>query len=578
MLRLAPKRQVATLFSYMLLVNLTTGVGLLLILPMLDLLNAQRPSSGLAGALLRAFEVVDLPLSIVSILTVFAGLVMLRSLAQLAQERANVHLQNHIVDSLRIQCFEALLNVEWRWLIRNRRSDHANLLLSNISRIGVGLHFMIGLAVSLATIGSYLCVALLLSPSMTLLTMVIGGAVFLMLAHHRWRALRLGNDQTRASRALHNNVQEALSGIKLAKILGSENRFLSLFKQATDEFRLQQVAFVENTGVSKALFQIVSAMMLVAYVWLALSVWQVPPNEVLMLVVIFGRLVPMLMQAQQQFHQWIHALPAIDEAESLLANCRSHAEPDNISTAVPHAWIVKEGITLSGVNLSYEDRDEPALNDISLTLPSRSTTAIMGESGAGKSTLADILMGLIPPDTGTVFVDGCEIAGPVRRSWRSAVAYVPQDSFLFHDTIRTNLLWGNATATDAELQVALEKAAAQFVFALPQGLDTVVGDGGVRLSGGERQRIALARALLTKPALLILDEATSALDLANEARVREAVENLHGDITVVIIGHRLPMLEHADQVVELKAGRITAKGAWTDVRSSLNEPNLLEST
>jgi ATP-binding cassette subfamily C protein len=144
---------------------------------------------------------------------------------------------------------------------------------------------------------------------------------------------------------------------------------------------------------------------------------------------------------------------------------------------------------------------------------------------------------------------------------------VPQEVFLFNDSIRNNLLWGYAQANETDLIQVLKWAAADFVFQLPQGLDTVVGDAGVLLSGGERQRLALARALLTRPSLLILDEATSALDTENEARIRTAIENLHGDLTVVIIGHRLPTLEHADQVVILKDGVVTAQGTWTEVRS-----------
>ena len=156
-----------------------------------------------------------------------------------------------------------------------------------------------------------------------------------------------------------------------------------------------------------------------------------------------------------------------------------------------------------------------------------------------------------------------------RLRWRHAVAYVPQDIFLFHDSIRNNLLWGHPEASEADLRLALEKAAADFAFKLPQGLDTVVGDGGIRLSGGERQRLALARTLLKRPALLILDEATSALDLDNEARVREAIEHLHGDLTVVIIGHRLPTLQHADQVLILEEGRIASQGTWAEINQKM---------
>jgi ATP-binding cassette subfamily C protein len=237
----------------------------------------------------------------------------------------------------------------------------------------------------------------------------------------------------------------------------------------------------------------------------------------------------------------------------------------------PAPWPVNEAIVLDTVHLTYEGRDRPALDGVSLRLPARTSTAIVGASGAGKSTLADVLMGLLRPDAGQVSIDGWPLTGTQRHAWRQSVAYVPQEVFLFHDSIRNNLLWGHPEANDDDLRRALERAAAAFVFDLPQGVDTLVGDGGVRLSGGERQRLALARALLRRPSLLILDEATSALDRDNEAQVREAIEHLHGDLTLVVIGHRLATLEHADQVVVMKAGRVAAQGSWTQVRPILDD-------
>ena len=206
------------------------------------------------------------------------------------------------------------------------------------------------------------------------------------------------------------------------------------------------------------------------------------------------------------------------------------------------------------------------LRHVSTTINQGEFVSIMGPSGAGKSTLADIVMGLLSPDTGAFLIDGVPVVGAARDRWRKSVAYVPQDTVLFHDTIENNLLWGKSDASPDELRIALTRAAADFVFDLPQGLQTQVGDGGLRLSGGERQRLALARALLRRPSLLILDEATSALDVANESRIRGAIEKLHGDLTVLIIGHRLPTLEHADQVVLMDAGRVVAKGTWAEVR------------
>ncbi len=562
----APARQIITLIVCLLLSNMTVGVGLFLVAPMLDLLNENNRHSRFAESLTVIFNILGLPFAITPILLVFIILVATRSLILLIQERTSSRLQNHLVDSLREKCFTALLNVEWRWLVTTRRSDHVNFLLDDINRIGVGLHFGINLLVSMVAIVVNLLVAFALSGSIMLLACASGGVAFGLLTSHRRQAFKLGLEQTRTSLSLQSNVQESLSGIKLAKIVGNEARFLKRFTQTVEDYRSQQLTFVDSTALSKALVQTTGAILIAIYLYVGLMVWKVPSGEVLTLILIFSRLAPMFMSAQQQMYHWIHALPAFGETEKLLAQCRANAESQVFTKTGNFYHTIKNEVRLSKISFSYAGRERPALKDISIVFPARTTTAIMGPSGSGKSTLADIIMGLLLPDRGEILVDGRAIDGSSRRQWRASIAYVPQDTFLFHDTIRANLLWSQPESSDEELFAALEMASAQFVRALPMQLDTVVGDGGIQLSGGERQRIALARALLTKPALLILDEATSALDLANEAKVRDAIENLHGDLTVVIIGHRLPTLEHADQVILLDAGRVSTQGSWAKVR------------
>jgi ATP-binding cassette subfamily C protein len=198
---------------------------------------------------------------------------------------------------------------------------------------------------------------------------------------------------------------------------------------------------------------------------------------------------------------------------------------------------------------------------VSLTLPARSTTALLGPSGAGKSTLADVLGGLVTPDSGEVQIDDTTLDGPARLAWRSAVAYVEQEPVLFHASIRDNLLWAVPGASEADLFAALDQASAGFVRTLPHGLDTVVGDGGRQLSGGERQRIALARALLRRPQLLILDEPTSALDAGNEASVLAALKALRGSVTMLVIAHRGALAGLAERTIRLDGGRIVADEA-----------------
>jgi ATP-binding cassette subfamily C protein len=172
------------------------------------------------------------------------------------------------------------------------------------------------------------------------------------------------------------------------------------------------------------------------------------------------------------------------------------------------------------------------------------------------------MMGLLIPQSGRILVDGLPVTRELMGPWRQSVAYVAQDTFLFHDSIRENLRWAVPDATDEAMHTALSLAAADFVWALPEGLETIAGDRGVRFSGGERQRIALARALLRQPSLLILDEATSALDGENETRILEAIRRLHGALSIVIITHRLAAVTGADVVHVLEAGCLVESGSW----------------
>jgi ATP-binding cassette subfamily C protein len=252
-------------------------------------------------------------------------------------------------------------------------------------------------------------------------------------------------------------------------------------------------------------------------------------------------------------------LPSVQRMDALEKQCRRSEKPRRAVTA-PQPF--HRQITFEGVSFQYAHDAPKILENFNLTIAAGTTVGLVGSSGAGKTTAADLLLGLLTPDAGRIVIDGEALSRDSMANWRQTVAYVPQETFLFHDTLRANLRWAVPEASDDAIGEALRLAAADFAFDLPSGLATVVGDRGVRLSGGERQRIALARALLRKPSVLILDEATSALDADNETRIYEAIHRLHGSLTIIIITHRVSSLTVADRIHVLQHGQIVESGSW----------------
>jgi len=566
LLATAPRGRLLLLLGLMVLSGISEGVGFLLLIPLLDLVGST-PGDATAHGWNRALTSSGIPTTLPAVLTLFVLVVTARNVVQYARERLGTSLQFLFVDRLREQCVTALLKAEWRWIVGKRRADHASLLLTDVNRVGVGVNAAFALLAGSATMLASLAAALVVSWKFAALAVVSGGAVFLSLARQRRKALQLGRRIGESNRALHANVQHSLAGIKLAKVLGTERAHRDDILATSQGLRDHQLAFTAGASLSKAFFQTAGAVLLALYVYVGLTVWQVPMAELLMLVAVFARLLPMFAGLQQQAHLWLHSLPAFTEAERLLDECRRVEQPDGEASGPPLR--PRDAIVLKDISLRYDGRRQTALRALSLRFPIGTTTAIVGASGAGKSTLADLLAGLLVPQSGTVEADGVALTGKARAQWRQVVAYVPQDLFLLNDTIRANLQWACPGASDAALRQALEKAAADFVFRLPEGLDTVVGDGAGRLSGGERQRIALARALLREPDILILDEATSALDIESEQRVQAALDALRGRMTIFIVGHRLLSLERADLVVALRDGAVVSQGPWLEVAGAM---------
>jgi ATP-binding cassette subfamily C protein len=544
--------------------SVTEGIGLLLLVPMLSLAGvATAPSGPLEALADRLLDPVGVQPTLGAVLVLFVAVVTVRMLLVRARDVTLMSLQLGFVDDARGRLHRSVVGADWPMVASLPRAEVLAALTNDVVRIGSGARAAMDIVRAGTLAAAYLVVSAIVSPAATGVAAVVAVLLGLVSAPVVRHARRLGARLTDSSRRLYSTASDLLDGVKVAKAHAAEQAHADAFATAVRTQRGWLLDFERARGWSNVLQQVGAAAATAALVWIAVTRLELAPARLLTVVLVLSRLLPLLTGLLQSSQQLANALPAWSEVSALTARCEAAAEPESIE-APP--MTLRERIALRGVCARPGRVGPTVLHDIEIDVAARSTTAIVGASGSGKTTLADVVVGLVPVSAGTVTIDGAPLTPATSRAWRQQIAYVPQDPFLFPMTIADNLRWARPGATDDELWVALASAAAaDFVRALPDGIDTHVGERGMALSGGERQRIAIARALVRRPELLVLDEATSALDVGIEAVVRDALVRLHGDVTIVVIAHRLSTIEHADAVVVLDRGRVVESGTWDEI-------------
>jgi ATP-binding cassette subfamily C protein len=541
-------------------VGVTSGASALLLVPLVRAAGLDPGSGG--RFIVRAFDA-GLALAGVrpTLGVAIAALVVVTAaqsgLARLERATGNA-LELDVIHTWRMRVFERLCATEWVAYSRHRASDILETLVEQVGRVGAAARLIVQLGSSAAVAVAYALVAVRLSVPVTLAALVAGGALVLALAGRRRRSTALGRRQSEAYKALYASLAESLTTMKTIRAYNGEAAHIAMVNAASRRLHRHYRELIDVEDTSKQVFEVGSVIVLGAIAYVALAWLHLPPAELFVLLFVFARVTPRLSGLHAQYQRLRSELPAFDLVWDLYTDA---AVPAETARAPRGPVSFTQEVRLDHVAFSYTAA--PVLRDVTLRIGGGQTIAIVGPSGSGKTTVADVLLGLLAPQSGQLLVDGASVGSERGAAWREQLGYVPQDSVLFHDTIRANLLWAAPTATASDLQAALEAASAwRFVSAAPQGLDSVVGDRGMLLSGGERQRLALARALLRRPRLLILDEATSALDSENEGLIERAIDGLHGRMAIVLIAHRLSTVRRADMIYVLQDGVVAEAGSW----------------
>jgi ABC-type multidrug transport system fused ATPase/permease subunit len=425
-------------------------------------------------------------------------------------------------------------------------------------------------AVELFTLAAVLAFLLVVMPIPALVALTFFGvAVWILNVSVRGHALRAGEVLVEQGVVAYGATLHAIGGIKEIKVRNTQDHFVEQFRQARSDAARAGATSVFLSELPKYVIEwiFIVATLLTLTVLGATT----DPDETLPLMAVFvaagvrvlpsaSRLVAMastirtgLPQMETVISDLIADLPATPEARPGAAGPRTQLT-------------IQDSLEVDTVSFAYPGSADRVLNEVTFTVNAGQAVAITGPSGSGKSTLVDIVLGLQVPDSGALRVDGRPIHSDLPR-WQRSIGLVPQDVFLLDDTLRNNVTLGVAGATgdDAVLEALHLAHLDEMVAQLPDGIDTRLGERGSRVSGGQRQRIGIARALFTRPSLLVLDEATSALDNDTERRIGETLDALHGRVTTLIVAHRLSTVRSCDAVLFLEGGRITAAGTFDQV-------------
>jgi ABC-type multidrug transport system fused ATPase/permease subunit len=420
----------------------------------------------------------------------------------------------------------------------------------------------VALVVEACVVGAIVAVLLIASPLVTLVVVaLLGGSSWVLVTRTR-TVFQVGGARLFAlEREVLKSLQQTLGAVKEIKVLGRERFFQEDFsrRQAT----MEHLRFVREAFATVPRLLVETVFVTSAFVLIGLVVWMGRTGpEILPLLGLYAyagfRAIPSANRIMMYVNEIRTGARAVDRIRAdlrALSSAPAGAEPAPLP--------FNDRIVLDRVSYAY-DAGVPLLRDVSLVIRRGESVGVVGLTGAGKSTLVDVLIGLLPPTDGRVTVDGRDLATHA-RAWQKAIGYVPQSIVLVDDTIRRNVALGVSDAAIDEARLAAAVRAAQieaFIGTLPAGLDTVVGERGVRLSGGERQRVGIARALYHAPRVLVFDEATSALDNRTEAEVLRAVTTLAERPTVIAVAHRTTSVRACDRLVFLAGGRLVAEGTF----------------
>ena len=542
--------------------SLSESIGVVALLPLLAVATqgtqgglpglSGEQSEGLSQKILGALDWLGLPPEVGILVTVVVAAIVVKSLFNMA-------IMSYVGTSvarmsmlMRVELLKAVANARWSHFLSHPIGRFVNSVNTETDRAASAYKAICQLVSLLIQIPVFLITAVLVDAQLAIGAALVGLLVVLVFFQFVAVSRRAGDSITRSLNTLAAYMTDSLQGLKPIKAMDRAGPMEERLEVETERLRSAAVRLITVGAILKYSPEALVAVILGIGVYFAMTSLGTDIGTLGVMALLFMRTVTRFGQVQKT----LNSIATLDSAFWSVRRLIDEAKSANEIRHGGKPATLDQGIVMEELGFAYGE--EPVLSGLDADVPAGSFVCIVGPSGAGKSTLVDLLMGLMEPGEGRLLIDGVDMAEIDLRSWRRNIGYVPQELFLFHDSIRANVTLHEEDLTDQAVETALREAGAwDFVSRLPEGVETMIGERGLRLSGGQRQRIAAARALVRRPKLLILDEPTTALDPRTEAEICRTLRGLTADgLTIVAISHQKAVMEVADAAYELSDGKL----------------------
>ncbi|MCX6787593.1 MAG: ABC transporter ATP-binding protein [Candidatus Kaiserbacteria bacterium] len=551
---------VAALVVFGILSALLEGVGINAVVPLVSFFMgaSSGPTDFITHTIQALFSFLHIPFSFRFLLGFILGLFILRAVSMVVFGYIRGWIGADFLGKESEDVLSQTLRASWPFLLKQKIGTMHNTLVRDIQNTDALLGVVAQIVQSFTGFLMYLLVAINISPMTTLYTLGGGGLLFFAVQPFLRRTRHLGGQAAEVEKQFAQFLSEHIIGMKSIKAAGAERIALADGIAHIHLLRALSIRLAFIRSSSASLFQPFSIVLVVILFVLTYTAPGFSIVSFAATLYLIQKIFTYLESGQNALLGMSQLLPYAQNVASFKEQLFAHREQIGKGKK---SFVYNESLTFDHVSFSYV-ATQPVLTEISFSIARGETIGLIGPSGAGKTSIADIVLRLFRPSSGTLRLDGVPADDIGVEEWRQQMGYVAQDVFLFNGTLEENIRFYRAELSQEDIIAATKQANIyDFIMELPEGFQTMTGDRGVMLSGGQRQRIALARALASRPELLILDEATSALDAASEKLIQESIRALHGSITVLIIAHRLSTIENADRLLVLEHGKIVEEGA-----------------